>query len=191
MVAVRRDQCQRFCCPVLLDTSASHGSRPSGDTAHEPSHSNLSGSSHLRQILGKGKIVRNFQFAAFLLIPGLLLDGTPPAQLHTVRLTGDAEKGEYRFSPSRLTANRGDTLVFRVESGGPHALGIDPAGLSPVVRDAWNQALPRRRGLLRGPLIRDNQPYMVVIPRAVTPGKYTIFCLPHRAYDMRVDIEVR
>ena len=129
--------------------------------------------------------------AALLLIPGLLLDGSPVARLHSIRLTGDAEKDEYRFSPARLTANRGDTLVFRVESGGPHALGLDPAGLSAVVRDAWNQALPRRRGMLRGPMIRENQPYAVIIPRGVTPGKYTIFCLPHRAYDMRLEVEVK
>jgi hypothetical protein len=63
--------------------------------------------------------------------------------------------------------------------------------MAPVVRDAWNQALPRRTGLLRSPLIRDGQPYMVVIPRAVAPGKYTIFCLVHRAYDMRLEIEVK
>jgi plastocyanin len=135
--------------------------------------------------------VKIFPLAALLLMPGLLLVERPAARLHTVRLTGDAEKSEYRFSPSRLTVNRGDTVVFRVESGGPHALGLDPAGLPPGVRDAWNQALPRRRGLLRGPLVRDNQPYVVVIPRAVTPGKYTIFCLPHRAYDMRIELEVR
>jgi plastocyanin len=126
-----------------------------------------------------------------LLLPGLLLDGTPAARLHAVRLSGNPDNGQYRFTPSRLTANRGDTLVFRVQSGGPHALGIDPGGLSPVVRDAWNQALPRRKGFLRGPMLRDNQPYMVVIPRAVTPGKYTIFCLPHRAYDMRLEVEVK
>ena len=113
------------------------------------------------------------------------------ARSHAVRLTGDHEKTEYRFSPGQLGANRGDTLVFRVESGGPHALGMDPAGMSPSVRDAWNQALPRRRGLLRGPLIREDHPYFVVIPRTVPPGRYTIFCLAHRAYDMKLEINVR
>jgi plastocyanin len=122
---------------------------------------------------------------------GLLLDGSPDARSHTVRLTGDHDKAEYRFSPNRVTVNRGDTVVFQVESGGPHALGLDPAGLSGGVRDAWNQALPRRRGLLRGPMIRADHPYFVVIPHAITPGKYTIFCLPHRAYDMRLEVEVR
>jgi hypothetical protein len=38
VVAVRRDQRQCFGCPVLLDSSASHRSRPSGEEdAHEPS----------------------------------------------------------------------------------------------------------------------------------------------------------
>jgi plastocyanin len=135
--------------------------------------------------------VKFFPFTALLLIPGLLLDGRAEVRLHTVRLSGDAENDHYRFSPTRLTVNRGDTVVFRVESGDPHSLGLDPAGLTPAVRDAWNQALPRRTGLLRSPLIRANQPYTVVIPRAVTPGKYIIFCLVHRAYDMKLEVEVK
>jgi plastocyanin len=134
--------------------------------------------------------VRYFPIAAWLLLPGLFLAGGPAPRPHTVRLTGDAEKGEYRFSPPRLTVGRGDTVVFQVVSGGPHALGIDAEG-SAAVRNAWNQALPRRRGYLRGPLIREDQPYTVVIPRAVTPGRYTIFCLAHRAYDMRLEVEVK
>jgi plastocyanin len=128
---------------------------------------------------------------ALLLIPGLLLDGTPAARNHSVRLSGDAGKGQYRFSPSTLTVSRGDTIVFQVESGGPHSIALDPAGLSPALRDAWNQALPRRTGMLRGPMIRADQPYRIVIPRGVGPGKYQIFCLPHRAYDMRLEIEVK
>ena len=128
--------------------------------------------------------------AALLLAGGLLLDSSAVASSHTIRLTGDHEKGEYRFSPARLSVNRGDTVIFQVESGGPHALGLDPAGLRPGVREAWNQALPRRRGLLRGPLIRADHPYFVVIPHGVTPGRYTIFCLPHRAYDMKLEVDV-
>jgi plastocyanin len=135
--------------------------------------------------------VKIFSFAAFLLAGGLLLVGSAVARNHTIRLTGDHEKAEYRFSPARLTVNRGDTVVFQVESGGPHALGLDSAGLSAGVRDAWTQALPRRRGLLRGPMIRGDHPYLVVIPQGLAPGKYTIFCLPHRAYDMKLEVEVK
>lgn len=159
--------------------------------AHEPSrHKSIGVKAPSANPRGEDGTVKYFPYAALLLLPGLLLERSLAPRLHTIRLTGDAEKGEYRFAPARLTASRGDTVVFQVVSGGPHALGIDPAG-SPAVRDAWNQALPRRRGYLRGPLIRENQPYTVVIPRAVTPGKYLIFCLPHRAYDMRLEVEVK
>jgi plastocyanin len=135
--------------------------------------------------------LRLFPFAALFLLPGLLLDRTGAVRSHTVRLTGDATKGQYRFTPARLAANRGDTIVFRVESGGPHALGLDPAGVSAAMRDAWNQALPRRTGALRSPMIRSGQPYLVVIPRGMAPGTYTFFCLVHRAYDMRMEVEVK
>lgn len=132
-----------------------------------------------------------FPVAALLLIPGLLLDGSGVVRRHTVRLSGDAAGGQYRFSPTRLTVSRGDTIVFQVESGGPHALGVDPAGLTGPVRDAWNHALPRRTGSLRGPLIRADQPYTVVILRGIEPGTYTFFCLAHRAYDMKLEVEVK
>ena len=40
-------------------------------------------------------------------------------------------------------------------------------------------------------MIRADHPYFVVIPPGVRPGKYTIFCLPHRAYDMKLELEVK
>jgi plastocyanin len=110
---------------------------------------------------------------------------------HTIRMTGNAEKAEYRFVPSRLTVRPGDSLAFSTESGGPHALGLDPAGLSPDQQERWNQALPRRTGMLRSPLLRSGPPYIVVVPRSLDPGKYVVFCLAHRAYDMRLELEVK
>jgi plastocyanin len=40
-------------------------------------------------------------------------------------------------------------------------------------------------------MIRSGQPYLVVIPRGMAPGKYTFFCLVHRAYDMKLEVEVK
>ena len=136
-------------------------------------------------------ILKSFPVAAALLIPGLLFVASPSARQHTVRLTGEVSNGHFRFSPARVTVQRGDTLVFMVESGGPHALGVDPAGVSPPLRAAWNRALPRRTGALRGPLIRAGQPYAIVVPREMEPGKYTFFCLAHRAYDMKLELDVK
>lgn len=77
------------------------------------------------------------------------------------------------------------------ESGAPHSLGIDPQGLTPAVREAWNRVLPRRVGDLRGPLMHQNDSYEVVIPRSFPKGKYRVFCLPHRAYDEDLELEVK
>ena len=104
---------------------------------------------------------------------------------------GGGADGRYEMAPDELSVGLGDTLVFRVESGGPHSLGIDPQGMTAVAHEGWNRALPRRVGDLRGPLMRQNDTYEVVIPRSVPKGKYRIFCLPHRAYDEDLEIEVK
>jgi plastocyanin len=137
------------------------------------------------------RIFSRYVFALALLLPGLFFDNSSAARHHTIQLTGDASNGRYRFSPQRLTAERGDSLVFVVESGGPHTLGLDPAGLPQAVRDAWNRAMPRRTGPFRSPLLRSGQPYTVVVSREIPPGQYSFFCLAHRAYDMRIQVEIK
>jgi len=123
-------------------------------------------------------------------LTGLLPGPVPVIRSHSIALTGGTN-ASHEMSPDDLTVNPGDTLVFHVESGAPHALGIDPAGMTPAVHEAWNRALPRRVGDLRGPLMRQNDSYEVVIPWSVPKGKYRIFCLPHRAYDEDLELEVK
>ncbi len=116
---------------------------------------------------------------------------TIDSRIHTIRLIGNSENGEFRFSPAQVTASRGDTLAFVAASGGPHSLGLDPAGVPPAAQEAWNQAFSRRTGRLRSPLLRDDQAYQLQVPRGTPPGKYRFFCLAHRAYDMRLEVEVK
>lgn len=124
------------------------------------------------------------------LIIGLQLDPAGAVRSHRISLEGGGD-AKYQMSPDEIKASPGDTLVFQVKSGAPHALGIDPTGMTPAVREAWNRALPRRVGDLRGPLLRPNNSYEVVIPRAVPKGTYRIFCSPHRAYDEGLQLEVQ
>ena len=126
-----------------------------------------------------------------LLVPGLLLDGSSAPRLHRIALMGDSTAGKYRFSPTEVTASPGDTLLFVVESGGPHALGFDPTGLPAPLRDAWTRALVGRVADFRGPLLRGTRRYPVVVPAGMRPGRYSFFCLAHRAYDMRMVVEVK
>ena len=136
----------------------------------------------------RGFTVTRFLLSAAILV-GLHLDLNPAAKSHRITLSGGAD-ANYQMAPDDIKASPGDTLVFQVKSGAPHALGIDPTGMTTQVHEAWNRALPRRVGDLRGPLLRQNDSYEVVIPRGVPKGKYRIFCSPHRAYDEDLEVSI-
>jgi plastocyanin len=137
-------------------------------------------------------IPRSFLLTALLSIPllGSVPAGTRPKVQREIILAGDSAHDRYWFTPSRITVKQGDVMVFRVQSGGPHALVLEGAGVSKLDRDAWNRAMPRRVGDLRGPLLVSGQSYSVTVPLSASPGRITLYCLPHRAYDMRVEITV-
>lgn len=125
------------------------------------------------------------RFLAFSLVLALL-----PARQERITL-GVGGRDGYRMSREHLEVRPGDTLVFEVKGGAPHALGMTPAGMTPAVKAAWNGALPRRVGDLRGPLLHENDRYLVVVPRGLPVGSYRIFCLAHRAYDEAIDLELK
>jgi plastocyanin len=118
---------------------------------------------------------------------------TAPAEAqksHEIRIDANPEKDIYRFSPSRVTARPGDVLLFRAVSGTPHSIVFENAGLSPSAHEALNGALSRRSGDLSSPLLTPNgAEYRIVVP-ALPPGTYSFFCLPHRAYDERGELQV-
>jgi plastocyanin len=110
---------------------------------------------------------------------------------HVVRLVADPGKHEYHFDPSVVTVKPNDIVVFRVMSGAPHSVVFEGAGLSPHARGALNAALVRRAGDLSSPLLtRTGSEYRLVVP-SLSPGSYPFYCLPHRAYDMRGELQVQ
>ena len=110
-------------------------------------------------------------------------------EVHEIRMVS-VGKAEFRFQPAAVTVRRGDVLLFRSESGGPHSVVFEARGVSAADRERLNEAMPRRAGDLSSPLLTDGAEYRVVIP-FVTAGTYRYFCLPHRAYDMRGEITVK
>ena len=109
---------------------------------------------------------------------------------HVVRLIAQPSKKEYRFEPAVVTVKPNDVVVFRVVSGAPHSVVFEGAGLSPQARGALNAALVRRGGDLSSPLFTNSgTEYRLVVP-ALDPGSYPFYCLPHRAYDMRGELQV-
>ena len=110
---------------------------------------------------------------------------------HVIKMEADDAKHEYRFTPAKVTARPGDVLIFRAVSGAPHSVVFEGGGLEVKSRAALNEAMPRRSADLSSPLLTGNgAEYRVVVPD-LAPGSYAFFCLPHRAYDMRGELEVK
>jgi plastocyanin len=108
-----------------------------------------------------------------------------------VRLTADPAKKEYRFEPSVVSVKPNDVVIFRVVSGAPHSIVFEGGGLSSQARGALNAALVRRAGDLSSPLLTNSgMEYRLVVP-SLDPGSYPFYCLPHRAYDMRGELQVK
>ncbi len=111
-------------------------------------------------------------------------------KVHEIRLEANPEKEIFRFSPAQVSARPGDVILFRAASGTPHSVVFESAGLSGPVREALNGALSRRSGDLSSPLLTpDGAEYRMVVP-ALPAGRYSFFCLPHRAYDMRGTLQI-
>lgn len=110
-------------------------------------------------------------------------------EVHEIRMTSSG-KGEFRFEPASVRARRGDVLLFRAVSGGPHSVVFQGKDVSPADQERLNDAMPRRAGDLSSPLLTDGTEYRVVVP-ALTAGAYRFFCLPHKAYDMKGEVIVR
>ena len=119
-----------------------------------------------------------------------LADQAVAQRVHEIRLEANATREIFRFMPARVTARRGDILLFKTASGSPHSIVFEAAGLSGPAHEAVNGAMPRRASDLSSPLLNpDGAEYRIVVP-ALAPGRYEFFCLPHRAYDMRGTLEI-
>ena len=109
--------------------------------------------------------------AVLLLGAGVLLGGWARAQAATAQMQLGSSEGFLVFQPDTLTITAGDRVRFEVGGLGPHNLIV--AGhpewshepLSFAVGDSWEQAFD-------------------------TPGRYAIWCEPHRAAGMTGEITV-
>jgi plastocyanin len=111
-------------------------------------------------------------------------------EVHEIRMLSSG-KGEFRFQPASVEARRGDVLLFRAVSGGPHSVVFQGKGVSPADQERLNEAMPRRASDLSSPLLTDGTEYRVVVPHGLSAGAYRFFCLPHKAYDMKGEVVVR
>jgi plastocyanin len=132
-------------------------------------------------------------FRSAVVATGMLLSTATPGmaqRVHEIRMEANPDKDVYRFSPAQVTARPGDVLLFKVASGSPHSIVFEGANLSETARAALNGAMSRRSADLSSPLLTsDGTEYRIVVP-AIATGRYSFFCLPHRAYDMRGELRI-
>ncbi len=109
----------------------------------------------------------------------------------------DIQLDNNRFSPSMITAQAGDTLVFTNGRGGPHNVQFAEDSISDAVHRLLDAAMPDRpktawsRNIqLAGPLlVLNGDTYKVIVP-ALPPGRYRFFCSPHVGGGMRGELIV-
>jgi plastocyanin len=131
--------------------------------------------------------VRSIAFSVGLLVAGAAQASAQ--KVHEIQMISSG-KGEFRFEPASVIAHRGDVLLFRVASGGPHSVVFESRGMSASDRERLNEAMPRRASDLSSPLLTDGSEYRIVMP-ALSAGSHRFFCLPHKAYDMKGQVVVK
>ena len=131
--------------------------------------------------------VRSIAFSAGLLVAGAAQ--TSAQKVHEIQMVSSG-KDEFRFEPASVIAHRGDVLLFRAVTGGPHSVVFDGRGMSASDRERLSKAMPRRASDLSSPLLTDGSEYRIVMP-ALPAGSHWFFCLPHKAYDMKGQVIVK
>ena len=126
-----------------------------------------------------------FDMGTLLALAGALASTAEAQRAHEVRIEAIPAREIYRFVPAVVRARQGDVVVFKAVRGTPHSVVFEAGGLSGPAHEALNGAMSRRAGDLSSPLLTtEGAEYRMVVP-ALPAGRYSFFCLPHRAYDER------
>ncbi len=99
----------------------------------------------------------------------------------------DAERTQHRitmqgarFTPGRIEATAGDTLVFELISGGPHNVAFDPDSIPAGAREVLARNLGADGRFLVVPEMLIDRGERLVLPLAgLPPGEYRFYCTPH------------
>jgi plastocyanin len=106
-----------------------------------------------------------------------------------VQMAGDASG--YRFSPAKITIQRGDRVRFTLVSGPPHnvvfwADSVPKGASAPLAKNMPNPVSP-----LNGPFFMNAGDAYVVSFAGVPAGTYRYYCMPHLALGMTGTVVVK
>jgi plastocyanin len=127
---------------------------------------------------------------AVAIVAGAAGFGTPaPGKIVDVKMTGDA--AGYRFTPAKITINRGDQVRFTLVSGPPHNVVFWADSIPAAAAAQLTKNMPNASGPLTGPFFMSAGDKYVVSFAGLPAGKYRYNCMPHLALGMTGTIEVK
>ena len=106
-----------------------------------------------------------------------------------VQMLGDA-KG-YRFSPAKITLQRGDKVKFTLVSGPPHNVVFWEDSIPKGAAAKLGKAMPNTVGPLTGPFLLNVGDTYVISSTGLPVGTYHYYCAPHLALGMHATIELK
>ena len=112
-----------------------------------------------------------------------------PAKTVEVQMIGDATG--YRFSPAKVTIQRGDKVRFTLVSGPPHNVvfwgdSIPKGAAAPLAK-----GMPAPVDKLTGPFFLKAGDSYVVSFAGAPAGRYRYYCTPHLMLGMSATIDVK
>lgn len=113
----------------------------------------------------------------------------PPAKTVDVQMIGDA-KG-YRFSPAKITIQRGDRVRFTLVSGPPHNVVFWSDSIPRGAEARLTKNMPNAVGPLTGPFFMNAGDKYLISFAGLPAGSYRYYCMPHLALGMTGAIVVK
>ena len=106
-----------------------------------------------------------------------------------VQMIGDASG--YRFSPAKISIQRGDKVKFTLVSGPPHNVVFWEDSIPKGAAAKLGKAMTNTVGPLTGPFLMNVGESYLVSFAGLPAGKYRLYCAPHLALGMNATIEVK
>jgi plastocyanin len=105
-----------------------------------------------------------------------------------VQMIGDASG--YKFSPAKITLQKGDKVKFTLVSGPPHNVVFWEDSIPKGAAAKLGKAMPKTVGPLTGPFLLNTGDSYEISFAGLPAGTYHYYCAPHLALGMRATIEV-
>src|SRR6478672_6346627 len=104
-----------------------------------------------------------------------------------VQMIGDATG--YKFSPAKITIQKGDKVKFTLVSGPPHNVVFWEDSIPKGAAAKLGKAMTKTVGPLTGPFLLNAGETYEISFAGLPAGKYGFYCAPHLALGMKAEIE--